>query len=118
MKNLNLTQNLHTEYPNYFLILLQKFIESLMAFTQQVEFCLIMKVQEEAKLCYKKNYNVFSKIYSYWKRHFKFRKHIRQERLGHAKDYVEMQWRILQQKKPDDYVISTDNAYSVKDFII
>ena len=36
---------------------------------------------------------------------------------GHAKDYVEMQWRILQQKKPDDYVISTDNAYSVKDFI-
>jgi len=36
---------------------------------------------------------------------------------GHAKDYVEMQWRILQQKKPDDYVISTDNAYSVKEFI-
>jgi GDPmannose 4,6-dehydratase len=28
-----------------------------------------------------------------------------------------MQWRILQQKKPDDYVISTDNAYSVKEFI-
>ncbi len=36
---------------------------------------------------------------------------------GHAKDYVEMQWRILQQKKPDDYVVSTDNAFSVKDFI-
>jgi len=36
---------------------------------------------------------------------------------GHAKDYVEMQWRILQQRKPDDYVISTDNAYSVKEFI-
>ena len=36
---------------------------------------------------------------------------------GHAKDYVEMQWRILQQKKPDDYVISTDNTHSVKDFI-
>ncbi len=36
---------------------------------------------------------------------------------GHAKDYVEMQWKILQQKKPDDYVISTDNAYSVKEFI-
>ena len=28
-----------------------------------------------------------------------------------------MQWRILQQKKPDDYVISTDNTHSVKDFI-
>ena len=50
MKNLNLTQNLHTVCPNYFLILLQKFTESLTAFTQQVEFCLIMKVQEEAKL--------------------------------------------------------------------
>ena len=36
---------------------------------------------------------------------------------GHAKDYVEMQWKILQQKKPDDFVISTDNTYSVKEFI-
>ena len=36
---------------------------------------------------------------------------------GHAKDYVEAQWLILQQKKPDDYVISTGKNYSVKDFI-
>ena len=36
---------------------------------------------------------------------------------GHAKDYVEMQWKILQQKKPDDYIIATDNTCSVKDFI-
>ena len=36
---------------------------------------------------------------------------------GHAKDYVQMQWKILQQKKPDDFIISTDNTYSVKDFI-
>jgi len=36
---------------------------------------------------------------------------------GHAKDYVEMQWRILQQKKPDDFVIATGEAYSVKQFI-
>jgi GDPmannose 4,6-dehydratase len=35
---------------------------------------------------------------------------------GHAKDYVEMQWRILQQKKPDDYIISTGSVCSVKDF--
>jgi len=35
---------------------------------------------------------------------------------GHAKDYVEMQWRILQQKKPDDYVIATGSICSVKDF--
>ena len=36
---------------------------------------------------------------------------------GHAKDYVEMQWKILQQKKPDDYIIATGKSYSVKEFI-
>jgi GDPmannose 4,6-dehydratase len=32
---------------------------------------------------------------------------------GHAKDYVEAQWRILQQKKPDDYVIATGKTYFI-----
>jgi GDPmannose 4,6-dehydratase len=36
---------------------------------------------------------------------------------GHAKDFVEMQWRILQTKKPDDYVIATGKTYTVKEFI-
>ncbi len=36
---------------------------------------------------------------------------------GHAKDYVEAQWLILQQKKPDDFVISSGKNYSVKQFI-
>ena len=36
---------------------------------------------------------------------------------GHAKDYVEMQWKILQQKKPDDFIIATGKSYSVKEFI-
>ena len=36
---------------------------------------------------------------------------------GHAKDYVEMQWRILQQKKPEDFIVATGNAYSVKEFV-
>ena len=36
---------------------------------------------------------------------------------GHAKDFVEAQWLILQQKKPDDYVIATGEQHSVKDFI-
>ena len=35
---------------------------------------------------------------------------------GHAKDYVEMQWLMLQQKKPDDYVISTGNQFSIRQF--
>ena len=36
---------------------------------------------------------------------------------GHAKDYVEAQWLMLQQKVPDDFVIATGKQYSVKDFI-
>ena len=36
---------------------------------------------------------------------------------GHAKDYVEMQWKILQQKKPDDFIIAAGKSYSVKEFI-
>ena len=36
---------------------------------------------------------------------------------GHAKDYVEAQWLILQQKKPDDYVIATGKTYTVKVFV-
>jgi GDPmannose 4,6-dehydratase len=36
---------------------------------------------------------------------------------GHAKDYVEMQWLMLQQETPDDFVIATGVQYSVRDFI-
>jgi GDPmannose 4,6-dehydratase len=36
---------------------------------------------------------------------------------GHAKDYVEAQWLMLQQSKPEDYVIATGKHYSVRDFI-
>jgi len=36
---------------------------------------------------------------------------------GHAKDYVESMWKILQHKKPDDFVVATNKSYSVKDFI-
>ena len=36
---------------------------------------------------------------------------------GHAKDYVKMQWLMLQQEKPDDYVISTGVQHSVRDFV-
>jgi GDPmannose 4,6-dehydratase len=36
---------------------------------------------------------------------------------GHAKDYVEMQWMMLQQDAPDDYVVATGQQYSVRDFV-
>jgi GDPmannose 4,6-dehydratase len=36
---------------------------------------------------------------------------------GHAKDYVEMQWLMLQQQQPEDFVIATGEQHSVKEFV-
>jgi GDPmannose 4,6-dehydratase len=36
---------------------------------------------------------------------------------GHAKDYVEAMWRMLQQERPDDYVVATGKSHSVREFI-
>lgn len=36
---------------------------------------------------------------------------------GHAQDYVEMQWRMLQQEKPEDFVIATGAQHSVREFV-
>ena len=36
---------------------------------------------------------------------------------GHAKDFVEAMWLMLQQDEPDDYVIATGEQYSVRDFV-
>ena len=36
---------------------------------------------------------------------------------GHARDYVEGMWRILQQSEPDDYVLATGEAHSVREFV-
>ncbi len=36
---------------------------------------------------------------------------------GHAKDYVEMQWLMLQQEQPEDFVIATGVQYAVRDFV-
>jgi GDPmannose 4,6-dehydratase len=37
---------------------------------------------------------------------------------GHARDYVEMQWLMLQQEEPDDFVIATGQQFSVREFVI
>jgi GDPmannose 4,6-dehydratase len=37
---------------------------------------------------------------------------------GHARDYVEMQWLMLQQDKADDFVIATGEQHSVRDFVV
>ena len=37
---------------------------------------------------------------------------------GHAKDYVEGMWKMLQVDKADDYVLATNKFYSVRDFVV
>ena len=36
---------------------------------------------------------------------------------GHARDYVEIMWKMLQQKKPNDYVIGTGKTFTIKEFV-
>ena len=36
---------------------------------------------------------------------------------GHARDYIEAMWRMLNQKKPEDYVIATGRQYSIRKFV-
>lgn len=36
---------------------------------------------------------------------------------GHARDYVEAMWLMLQQEKPEDYVIATNEVHSVREFV-
>ena len=44
-------------------------------------------------------------------------KYLFKKRLGHASDYVEAIWKIMQHKKPDDFVICTGKQYTIKQFI-
>ncbi len=37
---------------------------------------------------------------------------------GDAEDYIQSMWKMLQQKKPDDYVIATGKSYSVREFVV
>ena len=61
-------------------------------------------------------YNL-SKVYFGINNYFEVGNLDAQRDWGHAKDFVEMQWLMLQQKKPTDYVIATEKVYSVRQFI-
>ena len=36
---------------------------------------------------------------------------------GHVRDYVEAMWKMMQKKKPDDFVIATGKTMTIKDFV-
>ena len=77
-------------------------------------FCLIMKVQEERQQ--KKIPRIIKIKLGLQKRLYLGNLEAKRD-WGHAKDYVEAQWLIMQQKKPDDFVIATGRNYSVKYFV-
>ena len=81
-----------------------------------MEFCLIMKVQlEEKHLLQKKLLVLYVKLN--WENKKNFWEIWKQKEIGHAKDYVLAMWKILQENKPDDFVVATGQQYSVRDFI-
>ena len=81
-----------------------------------MEFYLIMRVQEEGNIRHQKNNKIFNQK-KLGSRDILYLGNLNAMRdWGHAKDYVEMQWRILQQK-PDDFVVATGQTQSVRQFI-
>ena len=80
---------------------------------QLVECYLTTKALEEEKLfCYSKITLFFARKINGFDEVLRLGNIYAKRDWGHAKDYVEMQWRIMQQKKPDDYVIATGSTYT------
>ena len=79
--------------------------------------CLIMKAPPRRNFCYAENY---ARASQHCSRARKLPAHGNIDALrdwGHAKDYVRMQWMMLQQDEAKDYVIATGKQYSVREFI-
>ena len=110
--------NLHMVSQNYTLIGLQKFIDKHMVFIRVMVFYLITKVQEEETLLLQEKLQCFLQKKFLGQKEILYLGNLNAKRdWGHAKDYTEMQWKILQQSKPDDYVIATGKTTSVRDFV-
>ena len=88
-----------------------------MIYSHVMAFCLIMKVQEEERHLLQKITQGLVKIKLGLQKRLYLGNLEAKRDWGHAKDYVEAQWLIMQQKKPDDFVIATGRNYSVKYFV-
>ena len=105
------------QLQNYMHIGLLLTIGRHMIFLLVMEFFSIMKVLEEETFVTRKITRGLTRI------HYGLEKSLYMGNLnskrdwGHAKDYVYMQWLMLQQEFPEDFVISTGKMYSVRKFI-
>ena len=80
-------------------------------------FCLIMNPKKGAYICNKKNNSRFSQSKKRTTKKISLGNIYAVRDWGHAKDYAVSMWKILQYKKPDDWVIATNKETTVKDFV-
>ena len=93
-------------------------IEKLMVFMHVMEFYLIMKVPVRGEtFVTRKITRALARIKLGLQKNLYLGNLNALRDWGHAKDFVEAQWLMLQQEKPDDFVIATGKQYSVRDFI-
>ena len=118
MKIQNFIQNHLMVLQNFTLIGLHLFIESLMVYLLVMEYYLITKSPRRGETFVTRKITRFLTRKKLGSKEILYLGNLTAKRdWGHAKDYVEMQWRILQQKKADDFVIATGETYTVKHFI-
>ena len=103
------------EQQNSILTGQQEIIGMLTRFLHQMAFYLIMNHPEENFISRKTILGIIKVLKVNKNVYFlKFRS---KRDWGHAKEFVLAQWKILQHKKPDDFVIATGKNYSVKDLV-
>ena len=89
-----------------------------MEYIHVMEFCLIMKVQEEEETFVTRKITRGLARINEGLENCLFLGNLDAKRdWGHAKEYCELMWLILQQENPDDYVVATGRHLSVRSFI-
>ena len=95
----------------------QKIIENPMVCLFAMGFYSIMSLQEEVETFVTRKITIgLSRIVAGLDKHLELGNLYAMRDWGHAMEYAKMQWQILQQRKPDDFVISTGKNFSIKYF--
>ena len=106
------------EFQNYILIILLKFIERLMVFMHVMVFLFNHESPRRGETFVTRKITMYFAKKILGSNDILYLGNLNAKRdWGHAKDYTEMQWKILQKSKPDDYVIATGKTTSVRDFV-
>ena len=118
MKEQTFILQVHMVLQNFMRIGLQSTIKKPIIYLLVTVFCLIMKAQEEEKLLsLKKLFKLYAELKKKKQRILYLGNLYAKRDWGHARDYVEAMWLMLQQKKPIDLVISTGKQSTVKNFV-